>query len=76
MEVANVNDTATSLLEQSSNMNISSAMSSVTSSKSVQSVQTKKVIESSTSVKSVTTSSMKSHRSVEVEEEIEYIEDA
>lgn len=51
-------------------------MSSVTSSKSVQSVQTKKVIESSTSVKSVTTSSMKSHRSVEVEEEIEYIEDA
>ncbi|KAL2733822.1 hypothetical protein V1478_003520, partial [Vespula squamosa] len=60
------NDTASSLVEQS--MNVESALKSVKTLQSTQSVQTKSVIESSTSIKSVTTSSSRSHRSMEYEE--------
>lgn len=65
-----VNDSSSSLIEQS--MNVTSATKSVSSTKSVQSVQTKSIVESSTSVKSVSSSSTRSQQSVEYEEAIEY----
>ncbi|KAL2722062.1 hypothetical protein V1477_020882 [Vespula maculifrons] len=67
------NDTASSLVEQS--MNVESALKSVKTLQSTQSVQTKSVIESSTSIKSVTTSSSRSHRSLEYEESVEYTDE-
>lgn len=68
--ILSVNDSNSSLVEQS--MNITSASKSVSTEKSVQSIQTKSVVESSTSIKSVTSSSTSSHQSMEYEETIEY----
>ncbi|XP_036143192.1 uncharacterized protein LOC118645681 [Monomorium pharaonis] len=70
MEVAKVNDSSNSLVEQS--MNVTSATKSVSTTKSVQSVQTKSVVESSTSLKSVTSSSTRKQQSMEYEETVEY----
>jgi len=70
IDVVSVNDSNSSLVEQS--MNVTSATKQVSTSKSVQSVQTKSVMESSTSVKSVTSSSTRSQQSVEYEETVEY----
>ena len=70
MEVAKVNETAGSLMEQS--LNVSAESKSVSTMKSVESVQTKSVVQSSTSIKSVSSSSTRSQQSMELEETLEY----
>lgn len=70
MEVAKVNESGNSLVEQS--LNVTSASKSVATVQSTQSVQSKSVIESSTSIKSVSSSSTRSHESTEYEETVEY----